>query len=74
MACIMSSSVSWRAVAGRCYRLMLTAAMIGCVCGTMTSSLMAQTPVGAPEGPQEVTTAEKEDLGSCEGRRQARRT
>jgi small-conductance mechanosensitive channel len=41
---------------------MLTVAMIGCVCGALTSSLMAQSPVGAADGPQKVSTAEKEDL------------
>ncbi len=41
---------------------MLTVAIIGCVCGTLASSLMAQSPAGAAEGPQKVSTAEKEDL------------
>jgi len=58
----MSSSVSWRAMAGLCYRLMLTVVMIGCVCHALTSSLMAQSPVGAADGPLKVSTAEQEDL------------
>ena len=51
-----------RAEIGRCYRSMLTVAMIGCVCGALTSSLMAQSPVGAADGPQKVSAPEKEDL------------
>ena len=41
---------------------MLTVAMSGCVFGTMTSSLMAQSAVGEADGPRKVSTAEKEDL------------
>jgi small conductance mechanosensitive channel len=41
---------------------MLTVAMIGGVCGAMTSSLMSQSLGGAADGPQKVSTAAKEDL------------
>lgn len=60
VACFMTSSVSWRAMAGRCYRMMLTMAMIGCVCSARTSCLMAQSPVSAGAGLQEIATAEKD--------------
>jgi small conductance mechanosensitive channel len=42
---------------------MLTATMIGFVCGGMTSSLRAQSSAGADDVPQQVVAAEKEDLG-----------
>ncbi len=61
----MSSGVSWRATAGRCYQLMLTVAMTGCICCALTSSLMAQSPVGAADGPQKVSASEKEDLAAA---------
>lgn len=47
---------------GRCDSSMLTVAMIGCVCGVLTSSMMAQSPGGAPDSPQRVSAPEKEDL------------
>jgi len=43
------------------YRLLLTVAMIGCACGVLTSSLMAQLP-GSADSPQIVSAPEKEDL------------
>ena len=53
---------TFRAEIGRCYRLMVTVVMIGCVCGARTSSLMAQSPVGADDGAQKVSASEKENL------------
>ena len=50
-------------VAIRCFHSMLTATMIGFVCGGMTSSLRAQSSAGADDVPQQVVAAEKEDLG-----------
>lgn len=58
----MTTRVSWRAVAGSGYVLMLTVAMIGCAYGVMSSSLLAQPPVSSVDGAQEVAAAEKEDL------------
>ncbi len=55
-------AVSWRAGADRCHRLMLAVAMIGCICGGLTSSVLAQVPGGPADGPPKVLTAEKEDL------------
>lgn len=49
-------------VASRCYHSMLTATLIGCACGAMTSSLVAQSSTTAADVPQKVATAEKEDL------------
>lgn len=51
-----------RAKARCCFQLMLTVAMVGWVCTGLTSSLLAQLPSGAAEGPPKVLTAEKEDL------------
>lgn len=50
------------AMAGRCYRLMLTAAVIGWIYGAMSSSLKAQSPGGVGDSPQGVSGPEKEDL------------
>lgn len=58
-------SVSWRAMAGRCFRLMFSAAMLGCVCGAMTSSLWAQPPGDVADAPKEAATADKEDLATA---------
>jgi small conductance mechanosensitive channel len=55
-------SISRRAILGLCYRLMITVAMIGCVCGALTSSLMAQSQVGQADSPQNVSASEKENL------------
>lgn len=57
-----SSSKIWRTMAVRCYRLMLTVARISCICGILTSSLLAQLPGDAADGPQKISSPEKQDL------------
>ena len=49
-------------MAGRSYLLLLIAAMFGCISGALTSSLMAQSSVGAVDGPQKVSASERENL------------
>lgn len=49
-------------MANCCCRLMLTVAMVSCVCSPVTSSLMAQSSGDATKGPQKVSGDEKEDL------------
>ncbi len=57
---MLHSSVSWRAAAGPRHMLLLVVAMSSCVSGALTSSVMAQSPVGAAAGPQKPGPSEKE--------------
>ncbi len=49
-------------VASRRYLLLVMVAMIGCLSGASTSSLMAQSAVGAVDSPQKVSASERENL------------
>jgi small-conductance mechanosensitive channel len=61
----MTSRVIRRATGGRGYRLLLTTAMIGFMCGATTSTLLAQAPAGAADDLPEVSGAEDEDLATA---------
>ncbi|NQV25926.1 MAG: mechanosensitive ion channel [Rhodopirellula sp.] len=51
-----------RAIVDRCYGLLPTVVMIGCVCSALTSSLMAQEPVEKVDAPKKQSAPGKEDL------------
>ncbi len=59
---VLKESVPLQRTAYHCYKLVLQAVLLGAVYSVLTSTVMAQEPVGKASEPQKLTTPAKEEL------------